>query len=47
MKTLKKITTSGLLLFGISTVLGCVDEPKQKQIELIAHAHSPLEIKKR
>ena len=46
MKTLKKITTSGLLLFGISTVLGCVDEPKQKQIELIAHAHSPLEIKK-
>ena len=46
MKTLKKITTSGLLLFGISTVLGCVDEPKQKQIELIARAHSPLEIKK-
>ncbi|SKB38807.1 vWA domain-containing protein [Maribacter arcticus] len=46
MKTLRKITTSGLLLFAITTVLGCVDEPKQKQIELIAYAHSPLEIKK-
>jgi hypothetical protein len=46
MKTLRKITTSGLLLFAITTVLGCVDEPKQKRIELIAHAHSPLEIKK-
>ena len=46
MKTLRKITTSGLLLFAITTVLGCVDEPKQKQIELIAYVNSPLEIKK-
>ena len=42
MKTLKKITTSGLLLFAITTVLGCVAEPKQKHIELIVHSNFTL-----
>ena len=46
MKILRKLTTSGLLLFAITTVLGCMGEPKQKQIELIAHAHPPMETKK-